>query len=208
MLNSRDVDKLRPDVAANCWALIALAKQAGYNVLVTGTVRDTEYQTLCYNQGNAGTKIPSFHSVKAGLAFDICQNVKGREYNDNAFWQAVGAIGKKIGFTWGGDWKSIVDKPHFQWDAHGKYTGEMVRNGIYPPAMPIYQEDDMTYEQFCEYMGRYLSVSGTGDKPSAWAKEATDVMKEAGVFNGDGNGNYGWQKPVTREALAVILHNK
>ena len=23
--------------------------------------------------------------------------------------------GKKLGLTWGGDWKSIVDKPHFEY---------------------------------------------------------------------------------------------
>ncbi|UOO38262.1 CHAP domain-containing protein [Oscillospiraceae bacterium CM] len=70
---------------------------------------------------------------------------------------------------------------------------------------PAYEEEDMTYEQFCDYMDKYLSVAGTGDKPSAWAREATEAMKAKGVFNGDGQGNYGWQKPVTREALAVIL---
>ena len=33
---------------------------------------------------------------------------------DRYFFQKVGALGKSIGLEWGGDWKSIVDKPHFQ----------------------------------------------------------------------------------------------
>jgi peptidoglycan LD-endopeptidase CwlK len=211
MLNSRDIGLLRSDVAANCRAMTALAKQAGYDVLVTGTVRDDEYQLDCYNKGYSNAKTPSFHSVKAGLAFDICKNVKGHEYDDNAFWKAVSAIGKGLGFTWGGDWTSITDKPHFQWDAHGKYTSTMIRAGQYPAEMPIYEEDDdmskLTDEEFAEYMKRYLSVTGTGDVPSDWAKDATAAMKSAGAFHGDGNGNYGWQKPITREAVAVALHN-
>ena len=44
MLNSRDIDRLRPDVAANCRAWLELCRAAGLLVLVTGTVRDEEYQ--------------------------------------------------------------------------------------------------------------------------------------------------------------------
>ena len=43
MFKSRDIDLLRPDVAENCRALIALAKLEGREVLVTETVRDEEY---------------------------------------------------------------------------------------------------------------------------------------------------------------------
>ena len=37
MLNSRDIDRLRPDVAANCRAWLELCRAAGLLVLVTGT---------------------------------------------------------------------------------------------------------------------------------------------------------------------------
>ena len=51
------------------------------------------------------------------------------------------------------------------------------------------------------------SCADTGDTPSAWAKEATDYCKRKGIFAGDGAGNYGWQKPITREATAQIIYN-
>ena len=43
------------------------------------------------------------HSVKAGLAFDIVKLLPngGIDYNDQQFWNAVGQIGKRIGFNWG-----------------------------------------------------------------------------------------------------------
>ena len=50
-----------------------------------------------------------------------------------------------------------------------------------------------------------LSLGGTGDQPSDWARDATRWAKENGIFAGDENGNFGWQQPITREALAVIL---
>ena len=59
MLNSRDIDRLRPDVAANCRAWLELCRAAGLLVLVTGTVRDDEYQRYCYEQGTAATPYPS-----------------------------------------------------------------------------------------------------------------------------------------------------
>ncbi len=62
------------------------------------------------------------------------------------------------------------------------------------------EELDMTKEEL-------LSVAGTGDHPSAWAQAAAEWAKENGIMNGDGEGNYGWQQPVTREALVTVLHN-
>ena len=144
MLNSRDISLLRGDVEKNCRTFIALCKEKGLSVLVTTTVRDDEYQLLCYKNGKSKSKVPTFHSVKAGLAFDYCQNIKGREY-EAAFYAATVPLAKKMGFTWGGDWKSIVDKPHLQWDAHGKYSGMDIIRGNYPPTMPAYEsEDNMT----------------------------------------------------------------
>lgn len=62
-----------------------------------------------------------------------------------------------------------------------------------------WEELDMTKEEL-------LSVKDTGDNPSKWAAEATEWAKKMGIFNGDGAGNYGWQQPITREAVAVILY--
>ena len=59
-------------------------------------------------------------------------------------------------------------------------------------------ELDMTKEEI-------LSCAGTGDNPSDWAKEGTEFCKEHGIFAGDGNGNYGWKQPITREAVACVI---
>ena len=147
MLCSRDISRLRADVAANCRLFVEECKKQGLPVLVAETVRDLEYQASLYAKGRTAPgsivtnqKTPSFHSDKAGLAFDICKNVKGHEYDDLAFFNRCGEIGKKIGFSWGGDWLSLQDKPHFQWDNHGTYTATMVRAGKLPPSMPVYKE--------------------------------------------------------------------
>lgn len=149
MLKSRDISRLRSDVAANCRAFIQWCAAEGLPVLVVETVRDLEYQASLYAQGRTkpgkiitNQRTPSFHWDKVGLAFDICKNVKGHEYDDADFFRRCGAIGKEMGFTWGGDWKSLPDKPHFQWDDGGRYTAAMVRKGQLPRTMPLYKEVD------------------------------------------------------------------
>ena len=53
MLNSRNIDLLRRDVADNCRLWLARCEAAGLPVLITGTVRDKEYQEYCYRIGTS-----------------------------------------------------------------------------------------------------------------------------------------------------------
>ena len=157
MLNSREIRHLRPDVAKNCNIFVHLCKQNSLPVLITNTVRDEQYQAYLYEQGRTRPgsivthqKKPTFHSEKAGLAFDICKNVKGQEYSDTAFFKACANIGKAMGFEWGGDWKGFVDMPHFQWSGYNhEYTSSDIWVGRYPPQMPLYkkEETNMNFEQ-------------------------------------------------------------
>ena len=94
MLESREISGLRPDVAANCRIWLERCAAAGLRVLITSTVRDRDYQAYLYEQGRTrpgqivtNGRVPTFHSDKAGLAFDFCENVRGREYADEAFFR-------------------------------------------------------------------------------------------------------------------------
>lgn len=197
MMHSRDLKYLRADVRANCETFLALCKQEGLNVLVTETVRDEEYQRSLVAQGYASKNatVPTFHSVKAGLAFDICKNVKGHEYDDAAFFKRCGEIGKKVGFSWGGDWKSFPDKPHFQWDEHGKYTGSMILAGKYPPEM----EEYMDQATFNKMMDTYLAQLRT-KTVSSWAKQDWDAAKTAGITDGSAP-----QGLITRQEVVTMI---
>jgi len=208
MLNSRDIDQLRPDVAANCKKFIEMAKKDGYPVLVTGTVRDEAYQRYCYANGKSNTPVPSFHGVKAGLAFDICKNVKGEEYSDNDFWTYCGALGQKMGFEWGGAWTSIVDKPHFQWSDGKKYTSSMIRAGDYPPDMPLYEEvENLTQAETQTLIDKSMSESkeavyATADEIPEWGKATVAKLMEKGAISGDESG---LNIPYSMLRILVIL---
>lgn len=200
MLNSRDVGLLRPDVAANCRLWQERCKTAGLNVLITNTVRDKEYQEYLYAQGRTrpgsivtNGRTPTFHSDKAGLAWDFCKNVKGHEYDDPAFFRKAAEIAKEMGFSWGGDWRSFPDSPHIQWDNHGQGTSSMILAGKLPPAMPLYEKEDvmtgkeiltaLTDEQAYELLSKAQRHAATLPTPGWAMKELTEAV-EAGVTDG------------------------
>ena len=48
-------------------------------------------------------------------ALDVVEIKNGKALWTNPNWSKIAALGKSIGFEWGGDWKSFKDKPHFQY---------------------------------------------------------------------------------------------
>lgn len=198
MFHSDELKYLRADVRVNCEKFLALCKEAGLNVKVTQTVRDDAYQKYLVSKGYASERAtrPTFHSVKAGLAFDICKNVRGHEYDDVSFFARCGQIGKQVGFSWGGDWKKFPDRPHFQWDNHLKWTGSMILAGKYPPEM----EEYMTQAEFNKMMDTYLAQKRAEKTPSTWAKDTWELAKKQGIT--DGSGPHGL---CTREEVVALI---
>ncbi|MBR3705045.1 MAG: M15 family metallopeptidase, partial [Oscillospiraceae bacterium] len=145
-----------------------------------------EYQEYLYAQGRTrpgsivtNGKVPTFHADTAGLAFDFCRNVRGHEYDDNAFFAKAAAIAKGLGFSWGGDWKSFPDMPHIQWDDHGAWTGAMILAGKLPPGMPpCTQRREENTEM------RYDTV----EQCPQWAQASVRKLIERGYLAGNGRG--------------------
>ena len=115
---SRDMNLLHPKVKDLAEKLVKKCEKPGLIIKITDTVRTKEEQNAL-DSSVTQTKYPySFHNW--GLAFDVCQNVKGNAYpTDPNWWKQVGKIGKSLGLEWGGDWKGFVDRPHFQYNEFG-----------------------------------------------------------------------------------------
>ena len=109
---SRDTRQLLPTVQLAANNAIKECVKRGIKIFVTQTWRSSEYQHELFKQGK--TKLDGgkgMHEFR--VALDIATNVKGNLYHEPTL-KAAAAIFKKYGFTWGGDWTSFVDKPHFQ----------------------------------------------------------------------------------------------
>jgi len=118
----RGIEHLHPELQDIAIKFLADCKKAGLSVLITETMRSKAEQNALYAKGrtapgNIVTKCKYPLSPHCwGVAFDFCRNIKGREYDDSdGFFKKVGAIGKKHGLFWGGDFKSFVDKPHLEY---------------------------------------------------------------------------------------------
>lgn len=119
----RDQSQLHPKLQKKIEKFLAKCEKEGYKVRITECLRTKEEQDALYAQGRSkpgaivtnakGSSYQSMHQW--GVAFDICRNdSKGPYYDKDGFFDKVGKIGQSVGLEWGGSWKSIKDKPHFQ----------------------------------------------------------------------------------------------
>lgn len=100
----------------------------GLHMLVTDGVRTTEQQMALYAQGRDapgrivthadGVRRKSNHQAKEdgyGHAVDLCFVVDGHpSWDDRLPWRLYGEMAKAQGLVWGGEFKSLVDKPHIE----------------------------------------------------------------------------------------------
>lgn len=140
MINSRKIEDLHPVVQELCNRHIAACTARGVAIQVTNTLRDAEYQAYLYSLGRtrAGSIVTNAKLIGPhafGMAYDVVPVVDGKaQWNDNRLWNIAGEEGKKLGLTWGGDWKSIVDKPHFE------YTGGLTAAQLRADKRPVWWE--------------------------------------------------------------------
>jgi len=117
----RGTEYLHLELQSIAKTFLAECEKAGLNVLITETFRMKIEQDTLYAKGRtaAGSIVTNCQYPYSphcwGVAFDFCRNVKGWEYDDSdGFFEKVGAIGKRLGLFWGGDFKSFTDKPHLE----------------------------------------------------------------------------------------------
>ena len=67
-------------------------------------------------------------------------------------------------------------------------------------------EDDLNMT-IDEARTKLTTIADTGGDHSDWAEDAIKTFVDAEIVNGDGNGNYGWNQCITREAMVKILFN-
>lgn len=107
-------------------SVMAWAAKNGLVVKIIGGTRTYAEQDALYAQGRT-TKGQKVTNAKGGyslhnhaIAFDIgiFQNGKYLE-SDTQYKKLYQACGAPDCFEWGGNWKSIVDTPHYQYNAFG-----------------------------------------------------------------------------------------
>lgn len=178
----RDLNRLSVKGKMACELFLAKCKEAGLNVLITETYRSQARQSYLYEQGRTrpgiivtNVKTVGYHN--SGNAWDICQNIKGKEYSDTSFFAKCGEIAKSLGIEWGGSWKGFVDTPHFQisdsWESPKEE--EMVKkikivlNGV-EKEVNVIEKDGNNYMKLRDLQDDKIKVSFKGGKPIVTVK--------------------------------------
>lgn len=205
---SRDISLLHPELRDICREFLAACKAQGLIVGVSQTYRTRSEQEALYAQGRTApgsvvtnAKYPlSPHNW--GLAFDIYRrDGKGAYNNDDGWFERCGVIGKRLGLTWGGDFKSFKDRPHFELK---KYLPEAsvatVRRHYGSPEEFIKTwRDNVTQKEFDTMMENYLKRR-EGLKADKWAEEELGKAVEAGITDGTSPKAF-----ATRQEVAAMI---
>ena len=138
----RNVSQLHPELQKKVVKLQKECLKVGIKIKIGECFRTVAEQNALYAKGRTapgsivtnakGSSYSSMHQW--GVAFDFFLDMdvdKDGKTSDDAFNNAtklfnkVGAIGKKLGLEWGGDWKSIKDLPHFQLPDWGSTASQL-----------------------------------------------------------------------------------
>lgn len=117
----KNMGAVNPKVKDLAVELIKRAYHEGIYAQISSGYRSNAEQTKLYNQGrttpgNIVTNARAGQSIhNYGLAIDyflVTPDGNTSIWTVNSDWRRVAAIGKQLGFQWGGDWKSFRDYPH------------------------------------------------------------------------------------------------
>jgi peptidoglycan L-alanyl-D-glutamate endopeptidase CwlK len=117
----RNLKTLLPAAQDKARDFMEALEAAGIHAKIISGTRTSAEQNALYAQGRTtpGKIVTNaragFSNHNFGVAWDIGIFTEDGKYLDESpLYKKAGAIGKKLGLEWGGDWKGIVDEPHFQ----------------------------------------------------------------------------------------------
>ncbi len=193
----KDLSALLPCAKKAAELFLKECEKAGLKVRVTETYRTQERQNELYQQGRTkpGKVVTwtknSRHTSRR--AWDICQNIKGLEYDQSkGFFDNCGKVAKKLGITWGGEWKT-PDKPHFE-----------VNSDWQEPTEEIDMEELMKLKAQVEMLkaSKPKIYNKTEEIPN-WGRETVKKLVDGGILFGSSDNNLNISEDMVR--ILVIL---
>lgn len=118
--SERAIATLLPEVQPLARALVEKAATNGIRIKVISGTRTYEEQDALYAQGRTGPGLivtnakGGFSNHNFGIAFDIGVFESNKYLAESPKYKAVGVLGMELGLEWGGNWRTIVDQPHYQ----------------------------------------------------------------------------------------------
>lgn len=118
--SEQNIATLLPEVRPLARVLVQKAAQVGIRIKIISGLRTYAEQDALYAQGRTqpGRIVTraraGYSNHNFGMAFDVGVFEGSSYVEDSPKYKAVGALGADLGLEWGGNWKDLVDQPHFQ----------------------------------------------------------------------------------------------
>lgn len=118
--SEKSIATLLPEVQPIARALVQKADQNGIRIKILSGLRTYAEQDELYAQGRTkpGPKVTNapggYSNHNFGIAFDVGVFEGTKYLGESVKYKAIGVLGMDLGLEWGGNWKTIVDQPHFQ----------------------------------------------------------------------------------------------
>lgn len=120
---SRKIEDLEPETRKRCKLLMDWCYSQGYNVFLTSTKRTHEEQQALYDQGRYKPgKIVT--NAKAGQSWHETGRAFDFAFHDGKGgatwvgpWEKIATYAATLGLQWGGNFKRLGDRDHFQYTA-------------------------------------------------------------------------------------------
>lgn len=195
---------IHPVVKESALELVRRAYKEKIYLFITHGHRSNAEQQALYNQGRRGIKGESivtnakpgssYHNY--GLAVDfVLTNEAGTAayWSVNTSWKRAAAIGKTLGFSWGGDWTGgFKDYPHLEMT--GGLSISQLKAGKKPNLALKFKPSTAAAAE--------KEVEKVDNTPSARHKEAVEWAKAMGISDGTNPSG-----EPTREQVIQMLFN-
>lgn len=118
--SEKTIATLLPEVQPIARALVQKAQGIGITIKIISGLRTFAEQDALYAQGRTAdghivtNARGGYSNHNFGIAFDVGVFEGSKYLPESSKYSAVGALGVDLGLEWGGNWKTIVDQPHFQ----------------------------------------------------------------------------------------------
>jgi len=114
----KHINSLVPSVAQKAYRLVLAARQAGIPMVLTSGRRSTLQQFGLwargrFTSGRVVTNTITRSRHLSGRAFDFLV-VGFHPDRYSGLYTAIGRAGERLGLQWGGRWRTLKDKVHFQ----------------------------------------------------------------------------------------------
>ncbi|MGE6376027.1 peptidoglycan-binding protein [Peribacillus muralis] len=167
---------MNPVVKASAVEMIQRAYTEGIKVQLSAGHRSMEEQAVLYGQGrvysyngknysNPAKPVvtnakpgQSYHNFGLAIDFFIVSDDGTKAiWTVNSRWKRVAAIGKELGFEWGGDWRAFKDYSHLEMTGGLTYT--QLQAGKTPHLTKIFEGTKMPKTSFGD--GQTISIQKT-----------------------------------------------